>query len=135
MKNFILIGLVGVLMSFQLAFADAPKINIVPKGTNIYSSGVKSTMVGPAYLLIDLNTNELLISYGWGLSGDPIYAGIILNGRNLPDVWLHREAHGALLGSMSLNEVEDGKLEIYFFNSKGQYDSDYGQNYQFTLSR
>jgi len=65
-----------------------------------------------------------------------IVMGAKIEGREIQSTALSYNAQTRTFeGNLKLSEIEDGHLEVWFFDSKGNYDSNFGKNVSFTLRR
>jgi flagellar hook protein FlgE len=70
-------------------------------------------------------------------SSTGIFMGAMINGQPLPPAKLALDPkfQDQFLGTLNVAGYPDGKLEFYFYDAQGHYDSNEGANYSFTLRR
>ena len=79
----------------------------------------------------------LHVAYEGSILSYPLTAGVLINGNFIGNVSLTRATGEGQQdgGFIALNGSENGDLAVYFFDQNGNYDSNYSENYHFTLEQ
>jgi hypothetical protein len=75
---------------------------------------------------------QINVGYSQNRLNGQVTMNVLLNGKEIGSATATFD-RGGMSFHLPISTLDEGSLEIYFVNDRGQYDSDFGRNFQFEL--
>jgi hypothetical protein len=111
----------------------ATSLNTFAAGPVLTSDQSRMASVGPVFASIyEGRTRTLSVMYTGALRSH-VKVGVVLNETLIGYADLQISRGNVQIGQFEIAQDASGDLELFFVDSNGNYDSNFGQNFEFTI--